>query len=165
MTTAPDYLTWTGDVANGVNPYRPAVVDMGGLDKENDANYPPSPNEPSAEEWNQIVAQVAAFAMVAPAAVIDVRFSGGVPTVYAIYGANPGLVIADVTVTDLGAGIVTLAIPATKIPDVRWGKLNCQATGNFGGVAYRSAAQTLRCEIYDADSGAASDTNFVAEWG
>lgn len=161
----PDYLTWTGDVASGVNPYRPSVADMGGTDKENDLEYPPSPNEPSAEEWNQMVAQIAALGNCVPAARIHVTFSGGVPSVFAVYAANPSLVIADITVADLGVGVVTLAIPATKIPEPRWGKLSTQETGNFRGTAYRSAAQTLRCETYDADSGAASDKNFVVEWG
>lgn len=163
--TAPAYNTWNGDVASGVNPYRPAVVDMGGSSKENHLAYPPSPNEPSAEEWNQITGQIASLAMVTPAAVIHVTFSAGTPSVFAVYSQNSNLLIADVTIVDVGVGIVTLAILATKLPDLRWGKAWTQETGNNQATAFRSAAQTLRVETYDADSGAAADLNFVAEWG
>lgn len=161
--SAPIYMTFRGDVANGVNPYRPAVGDLGGTDKQNDLAYPPSPNEPSAEEWNQMVALQAQLALVGPAATIDVRFAGGVPSVYAVYSMNPDIVAADITVTDVGVGIVTLGILATKLPDVRWGDARPQATGNHTGVGFRSAAQTLRCELRTA--GVAADVNFLAVWG
>lgn len=163
MTTAPDYFTLQGD-GGSINPYLPSAVSMGGTDKQNDAKAIPDPNDPDANEWNQMVALLAHLAQVSPVAAIHVKFSAGVPSVFAIYNGNPNLSIGDITVTDVGVGIVTLAIPATKLPDVRWGELHCQATGNFGGIAYRSAAQTLRCEIFDSDSGAASDTEFVAKW-
>ncbi|MBA2687506.1 MAG: hypothetical protein H0U64_05350 [Gemmatimonadaceae bacterium] len=161
--SAPAYLTWRGDVANGINPYRPAVSDFGGVDKLNDAAYPPSPNEPSAEEWNQIVGQLAAFAQVLPAARIDVRFSAGVPSVFAVYSANSDLVVGDVTCTDTGTGIVTLSILASKLPDPRWGNAVPQATGNNTGLAFRNGAQSLRCEIRTA--GTLADVNFLADWG
>lgn len=163
MTTAPDFFTLQGD-GFAINPYIPSAADMGGTDKENDAEAIPDPNDPDAREWVQMVALLAHLAGVSPVACIHVKFATGVPFVFAIYNGNPDLAISDITVTDVGAGIVTLAIPATKLPDVRWGELHCQGTGNFGGVAYRSAAQTLRCEIFDSDSGAASDTEFVAKW-
>lgn len=160
---APEYLTWTGDPDNGVNPYRPGVGDLGGIDKVDDAEYPPQPGDPEASEWIQMVGQIVALTGVAPAALIDVRFSGGVPSIFAVYSANPELVIADVTPTDVGTGIVTLAIPASKLPDVRWGDARPQATGNNTGLGFRSAAQTLRCELRTA--GALADVNFLAVWG
>jgi hypothetical protein len=163
MTTAPDYLTLQGD-GDTVLPYRASAASMGGTDKENDAEAIPDPNDPDAREWNQIVGQTAALIQVSPVAAIHVTFSGGVPSVFAVYSGNPDLGTADVGCADTAAGVVTLTIPASLLPDARWGELHCQATGNFGGVAYRSAAQTLRCEIYDSDSGAASDTDFIAKW-
>lgn len=160
------FLTWLGDVANAINPYRPAVGDMGGADKINDAKYVPDaddPTAPNAEEWNQMVGQSAALAMMSAAAAFDVRFSTGTPSVYAVYSANPGLAIGDITVTDLGNGNVKLGIPATKLPDVRWADARPQATGNHTGVAFRSAAQEITCEIRTA--GTLADVNFVAVWG
>jgi hypothetical protein len=161
--SAPSFLTWLGDVVNGINPYRPAVVDMGGTDKQNDLAYPPSPNEPSAEEWNQAMGQIVALNGLAPAALIDVRFSAGVPSVFAVYSPNPGLVIGDIGCADTATGKVTLTIAAAKIPDVRWGDARPQATGDNTGLGYRSAAQTLVCEV--RTGGALADINFVAVWG
>lgn len=160
---APDYLPWTGDPDNGINPARPAIGDFGGIDKLDDAEYPPHPSDPEASEWIQMVKHHAALAQVAPAALIDVRFSGGTPSVFAIYSANPELVAADVTLTDLGAGQVRLAIPATKLPDVRFGDARPQATGNHSGLGFRSGANQLTCEI--RTEGALADVNFLAVWG
>lgn len=157
------FLTYRGDVANGVNPYRPAEGDMGGTDKENDAEFVPSPNDPEASEWNQLVGISAAHAAMLPMALIDVRFSGGVPFVFAVYSTNPDLLIADIGCADTATGKVTLTIPATKLPDLRWGDARPQATGDNKGVGYRSAAQTLVCEIRTA--GSLADVNFMAVWG
>lgn len=160
-----EFLTVKGDVAgSGLNPYRPGVVDMGGTDKENDAKYVPSPNDPDATEWNQMVGLLAALGMVAPAALIDVRFSGGTPSIFAIYALNEDIIAGDFTVTDVGTGITTLLCPATKLMDPRYGAGFCQATGNNRATAYRSTTQTLRIETYNA-AGAAADVNFLAVWG
>jgi hypothetical protein len=161
---APEYLTWTGDVANGVNPYRPAVGDLGGNNKIDDADYPPQPGDPEASEWNQGMGQIAVCASAIPAAILDIRFSAGVPSLFGIiHSANPELVAGDVTVTDSGTGLVTIVIPAAKLPDARWGEAKPQVTGNHTGVAFRNAAQSLRCEIRTA--GTLADVNFVAFWG
>lgn len=160
-----EFLTYRGDVANGVNPYIPAEADMGGATKENDAEYPPDPNDPDANEWNQIVGVSAALARVSPVARIDVRYSAGAPSVFAIYAGNDEIVSGDITVVDVGTGVLTLAIPATKISDPRWGRADVQETGNFLAKAHRSAANVLTVEIYDADSGAAADKNVLVEWG
>jgi hypothetical protein len=165
MTTAPDYLTIQGDVANGQNPYRASAADMGGTDKENDAEAIPDPNDPDAREWNQMVGQIAALIQVSPVAKIHVTFSGGVPSVFAVYSGNPDFIISDVTVVDVGTGITTLAVAADRLPDLRWGAAAVQATGNSRATAYRSAAQVLRVETYDADAGTAADVDFIADWG
>lgn len=160
------FLTYRGDVANGVNPYIPAEADMGGATKENDAKNPPNPEiDPDAHEWNQMVGIVAALARVSAVAKLDVRFAAGAPSVFAVYACNDDIEIADVTVTDVGVGVVTLEIPATLISDPRWGKAEVQETGNFRATAYRSAANKLTVEIWDADSGAAADKNVLVEWG
>lgn len=163
MTTARDYFTLQGDGAS-INPHIASRADMGGSDKENDAEAIPDPNDPDAREWNQMVDQIAHQALVGPVARIYVKFSGGTPSVFAIYSGNPDLDISDITITDSGTGVTLLAIPATLIPDVRWGDCSIQQTGNNRGTAFRSASQTLRVETYDADSGAAADVDFVAGW-
>lgn len=163
--SAPTYLTLRGDVANGINPHKPSEASMGGAEKENDAKYVPNPTtDPSAEEWNQKVGITAAVARVSPWAQIEVRFNAGVPSIFAVWSLNDELVIGDITPVDTGTGIVKLQIPATKLPDPSWGRGFVQETGNFRVTAFRSAAGELTCEIYDADSGAAADKNFVAEW-
>lgn len=158
-----EFLTYRGDVANGTNPYRPAEGDMGGTDKQNDATVVPSPEDPEAGEWNQMVGILAAHAQVLPMALIDVRFVGGVPSVFAVYSTNPDLVIGDIGCADTATGKVTITIPAAKLPDLRWGDARPQATGDNKGLGYRSAAQTLVCEIRTA--GALADVNFMAVWG
>ena len=160
-----EYLTYRGDTTSGTDSYIPSEADMGGTAKENDAKYVPNPSDPDAREWNQMVGVIAALARVSPVARIDVRFASGTPSVFAIYACNDEIEAADVTVTDVGTGVVKLAIPRAKITDPRWGRLDVQETGNFGGTARRSAANELTCEIFDSDSGSAADKNFVVEWG
>lgn len=163
--SAPTYLTLRGDVANGINPYKPSEASMGGAEKENDAKYVPNPTtDPSAEEWNQKVGILAAVARMSAWAAIDVRFSGGTPSIFGVTSLNDDLEAADITPTDVGTGIITLAIPATKLPDPSHGRADIQETGNFTANAFRSAANTMRVEIYDADSGAAADKNVVVYW-
>lgn len=162
--SAPQYLTWTGDPANGVNPYAPSVSDLGGSSKENDAEYPPEPGDPEASEWNQIVEQTVATAGMIPRAILDIRFNAGVPSLFGIIATvNPELQASDITVADTATGRVTITIPATKLPDVRWGDARPQATGDNTGLGYRSAAQTLVCEV--RAGGALADVNFIAIWG
>jgi hypothetical protein len=143
---APYYLPWTGDPDEGINPQRPAITDFGGIDKADDADYPPNPTDPEASEW-----------------LIDVRFSAGVPSVYAVYSANPELTSDDIDCQDTATGRVTLVIPATKLPDLRWGDARPQATGDNTGLGYRSTAQTLVCEVRTA--GALANVDFMAVWG
>jgi hypothetical protein len=163
--SAPEYLTWTGDPDNGINPYAPSVGDLGGTDKENDAEYPPEPGDPEASEWNQIGAQIIAASGMIPRALLDVRFDGGgVPFVYDIIACvNPELEVSDINCQDTATGKVTLIIPATKLPDVRWGDARPQATGDNTGLGYKTAAQTLVCEVRTA--GALANVNFIAVWG
>lgn len=158
------FLTVVGDVANGISPYRPAEGDMGGTDKQNDAERVPSPDDPEAGEWNQMVGLIAALAMVGAAALVHVKFSGGTPQIFAVYALNKTLLATDFTVTDAGTGITTLLCPATKIMDPRWGAAFCQATGNNRATCYRSTTQTLRIETYNS-GGAAADVDFLAVWG
>lgn len=160
---APEYSTWVGDPDNGINPARPAVADLGGSDKQNDAQYPPLPGDPDATEWNQAMMQIAALGALAPAAIIDLRFSGGAPSIFAVYAPNTELVAEDFEITDVGTGVVTLECPATKLPDVRFGMAFPQANGNHTANAFRSAAQTLRVEVRTA--GVAADVNVLAIWG
>jgi hypothetical protein len=161
--SAPDYLTWTGDPDNGVNPYQPSVGDMGGIDKQNDAEYPPEPGDPEASEWIQIVKQLAALSGMVPRAVLDIRFTAGVPAVFDIISCvNPDLQKTDIGCADTATGKVTITIPATLLPDVRWGDARPQVTGDNTGLGYRTAAQTLVCEV--RTGGALADVNFIAVW-
>jgi hypothetical protein len=158
-----EFLTWRGN-GSSIRPYRPSEGDMGGTAKENDAKYVPNPNtDPDAREWNQMVGQIAALANLIPAAIFDVRFAAGVPSIFAVYAMNPDLLASDVTVTDLGNGNVRLDVPSTKLPDARWADARPQATGNNTGLAFRSAAQQITCEIRTA--GTLADVNFIAIWG
>lgn len=115
---APDFLTWDGDVANGIAPYRPGTEDFGGDHFEDDGEAPPDPNEfPNADAWNQLARQGAAQGKVADAAKLEVRFDGGgVPFVARCTGPAVAVVPALFTVTDEGNGVTLIEWPADTFP-------------------------------------------------
>lgn len=114
---APEFLTWDGDVASGVLPYRPATDDLGGDNYENDAEGMPDAGEfPSAEAFNQLVKQVAAANKVIESAKIEVRFNTGAPFVQRATGPGLAVVTSLFSVVDNGLGDTTVTWPANTFP-------------------------------------------------
>ncbi len=104
MTSAPDQLTWDMDV-----PRRPSLEDLGGATLENDTRFPPDKRRmPYAEQLNQWAKQLERLALLAPVADFEVQFSGGVPVLSSFRANRTNLVLADLTITHVGTGIVEI---------------------------------------------------------
>lgn len=90
--------------------HRPGVDELGGGSQEN-VTVPRDPRTvPHVDSFNQLVRQIVAQATLAPSARIQVEFTAGVPHVTAVVALNTTLVPADFTVTDNGAGDVSLTL-------------------------------------------------------
>jgi hypothetical protein len=112
---APSYFVYEGDGVS-VTPRRPTVDDVGGAACEDDQDYPPDPNMPDANSWNQIGKLAACLPQVCPVAVISVTFSGGAPIVSYFAAPNLNLTSGDITPTDNGTGDTTLEWAADTFP-------------------------------------------------
>lgn len=114
MTT---YLTWDGDVANGVLPRRPSTDDLGGDQYEDDAESPPDLHEfPSAADFNQLVKQIAALSKCVAAAKIETRFNAGAPFIQRASGPGTAIVPSLFTVVDNGVGDTSVTWPVNTFP-------------------------------------------------
>lgn len=108
-------LTWNGPGSD--DPRRPSVDDLGGDQKQDNAEYPPNEVEHyTAAGWNQLVDQVAALAKVAASCKLEVRFSGGTPSVVRVSCPGTNITTATFTVTDNGTGDTTVEWPANTFP-------------------------------------------------
>jgi len=69
-------------------------------------------------DWqlNQALALCAAYGRMLPVLSIEVHFAAGTPSVYAVQALRSTLVAGDITVTDNGAGDVTLTWAADTLP-------------------------------------------------
>ena len=113
--TAPSFLTWDG--GDGEDPRRPSTDDLGGDQKEDDAEFPPDPVEHlTADGWNQVVKQLAALSRVASACKLEVRFNSGTPYVARVTAPGSNVEVATFTVTDNGTGVTTITWPANTFP-------------------------------------------------
>jgi hypothetical protein len=115
--SAPEYLTWKGDTAAGIAPYRPGSDDLGGDELVDDEDEAPIEGEmPTSAGHNQQVKQIVAIGRVASAAKVYVTFPGGVPTISGVAAPNESVATTDFTPTDNNAGDTTLTVAANKLP-------------------------------------------------
>jgi hypothetical protein len=114
--SAPDFLTWEGN-GDDEDPRRPSTDDLGGDEKEDEADFPPDDVEHfTAGGWNQKVMQIAAMARVAAACKIKVEFSGGTPAITDVTSPSSSVTAATFTVTDEGTGVTLIEWPANTFP-------------------------------------------------
>jgi hypothetical protein len=114
--SAAEHLTWDGD-GDDESPRRPSTDDLGGDQKQDDAEYPPDPVEHyTAGGWNQIVRQLAALAKVTAAAKLEVRFDSGAPYIARVSSPRSDVEIDTFTVVDNGDGDVSVTWPADTFP-------------------------------------------------
>lgn len=161
--TAPSFLTWEG--GDDEDPRRPSTDDLGGDQKEDDAEFPPDPVEHfTAAGWNQLVKQVAALAKVAPACKLEVRFNAGAPYVARVTAPSGDVAADTFTVTDDGTGITTIEWPANTFPPHQLSPsgltfLSSLTTRVEGHVEEVTNGVT----VYTFSNGAAADIAFTLE--
>lgn len=151
-------------------PHRPAITELGGGEKQNDARRPPNPSRhATAEDFNQLSKQAEAAGRTIPLARLFVTFSGGTPSVAAVQAPGSSVVAGDFTVTDNAAGDTTLAwttgtggkLPAavgvgglTINSDVAIDEQRAFLTTSGGNPAVR---------VKTKNGGVATDANFTVE--
>ncbi len=159
----PQFYVFNGDPDNAISPRRPGIGDVGGGEKLNDADFLPDPDMPDADDDNQHQNLLVGLSKVAAMAVIYVKFSAGVPSIFGIRAVGSDLQASDFTVTDVAIGKVKLACPASKIVPPLYGRAFPQATGNNTATAYvTGSGEELTVEVRTA--GTLADVDVVVEW-
>lgn len=162
--TAPDYLTWDAEVADG-GARRPSLADVGGATLEDEAPLPDESSDWTAAKGNQWQRQVAAIGGAMYSAAIEVRILVNVPYVYRAIGPGTAVVAGLFTVTDNGTGDTTVAWPvgALPIPDVAPSvSLNGSAAGMIAAEAVTISGinRSVRIRVMNS-SGVAADLPFT----
>jgi hypothetical protein len=161
----PTYCSYDGSVSAGVNPYRPGIDTVGGAAFQDDDRFPPDPNTQltaAAENQNEML--LVALSKVTPAALIYVKYSSGVPSIFGLRCASSILLTTDFTIIDTGTGIAEITCPATKLIQPFACLAVPQATGDFRASAYvNSTSDGVKVEIRNS-AGALTDCNFLAIW-
>lgn len=114
--TAPDYPVFDGDGVS-VPPRRPSLDDLGGATLIDSSDYPPDTETmPYAGELNQWQHVQAGLARVAPAALVEIRFSGGTPSVFRVLALGSEVGTGDFALTDNGNGDTTVTVASGLLP-------------------------------------------------
>jgi hypothetical protein len=167
--SSPTYLTFDGDAANGVLPYRPGVADVGGCQKLDDQAYPPDPTTmPTAADFNQMGMQIVALGNVSCAAVIRVRNppfeTGDDPYVVDVRGASGLLAPGDFLVERFDFGTTTVRCSSAKIPPPFGGLAIVQQTGDYRVVAFvADTNDRIQVETRDA-TGTPASVDYLLLW-
>lgn len=109
------YNPFEGDGVSIV-PHRPDLDGYGGNEKADDQQYPPSAEEPSANEWNRFAEMMGLNAQSFPLLQFTVAFSAGYPYYTKFWCANSNFESTDFTLTDNAAGDTTITYPADCLP-------------------------------------------------
>ena len=115
------------------------------------------PDMPYADQLNTTSILAKVLAGVAPVAIIEVHFSAGTPSIYAVQALNDTLVAGDFTPTDNGPGDTTISwaadtfpiaasSPEAKVVDTAhgsWLQPTCSSPSNGVRVKTRNSAGVL----------------------
>jgi hypothetical protein len=161
---SPQFLTYDGDVANGVLPYRPGIDDVGGGQKLDDSEFPPDPQTmPTAADFNEMGMLLVALGKVTGAALILVANSGA-PVITGLRAAGSAIVAGDFTVTRHAAGDIEIQCPGTKIVQPFAGLAFTQKAGDYRATGRVNATSDgIRIETRDS-TGTLVDADFLALW-
>jgi hypothetical protein len=161
----PTYCSYDGSVEDGVNPYRPGIDTVGGAAFEDDSQYPPDPTtQLTALVENQNEMLIVALSKVTPAAILHVKFSSGVASIFGVRTASSILSAGDFTITEHADGDTEITCPATKLIQPFACVAVPQATGDFRASGYVNGTSTgIRVETRNS-AGALADCNFIAIW-
>jgi hypothetical protein len=159
--------TWEGN-GDDEDPRRPSTEDLGGDEKEDDAEYPPDDVEhPTAAGWNQKVKQIVAISRVTDVARLHVTFSGGTPSVNRVTAPSGNVTTATFDVTDEGTGVTLIEWNAGTFPPEEMAPhaltLLSSGTSRLEGHVDDSVTNGVR--VYTFSNGTAADVNFVLALG
>jgi hypothetical protein len=166
MATPESYFCLNGDVANGINPFRPGVDTLGGVNKRNDDQYLPDPDTMfTGPDFNQHTYLLTGLARVVPLVRIYIKIVGGLPTVYAVMAIGTVLATTDFTVTPAADGNFAITCPATKLPPpIFGGGVHCQTTSDFRGVsAVNTGGDGLEVRTRNS-AGTLADVDCIVDW-
>lgn len=108
----PDTLVYDLDL-----PRRPSLDDVGGAQKEDDAQFPPDPRTMlTAADWNQVSKLVAGLARVSPLAVISVEYDDGAPVVSKLLTPGSKLSPESFTMTHNDTGDLEISWESDALP-------------------------------------------------
>ncbi len=165
--SGPTWNTWDGGTGpDGAElPRRPSIDDLGGDAKQDNYEHPPDDAEHfTARGWNQLVKQVAALAKVAPSCKLEVRFSGGTPSVVRFSSPRGGLSLATFQATDNGVGDTTITWPADTFPDAVCSPTGLTLLSNAGAVVDGHVEEvTNGIRVRTRSGGAATDVPWTVE--
>jgi len=145
-------------------PIRPAIADLGGGNKEQDAQALPDPvrhiTKGDVDQWAK---QIAAFARVVPNCLVTVHQVAGTYSVYSVSSLGTLITAPTFTVTKNGTGDVTLSWPAGTFPAPICDH-EAQATGTTFALAMAdsSTVNQVRVRIFD-NANAAKESSFNAK--
>lgn len=153
--TAPN--TSTFDLAL---PRRPGTDDFNGINKQDDAAYPPDPQiHPNAAEWNTIEWIMLSLGRVIPVAVITVD-GGATPTITAFGCVRKTVTTGSFTVVRNSAGNVSITWAANTFPPAAAKPMACLNEGP-GEIAVNNIANGIQVFTYNS-AGTATDKDFTA---
>ena len=117
---------------------------------------------PYADQLNTWALLAKVLAGVAPVAIIEVHFSAGTPSIYAVQALDDTLVAGDFTPTDNGTGDTTISWAADTFPIAASSpeaKVVDTAHGSWLQPTCSSPSNGVRVKT-KADGGALTDVNF-----
>lgn len=161
--TAIDYPPFDGDGV-AIYPHRPSLDNLGGNTKVDDQDYPPSSEEPSADEHNRFAECIALAMACIPTVMMTVTFSSGAPIYAKFWAANSNLTSADFPLTDNGAGDTTISWAANIIPPTRTDPmpgLNENSNATTISAVLDESLRTIRVRTLDESAGSGVDTRFT----
>ena len=164
--TAPAEYTWDFNSAEGKLATAASLDDLGSAQLVDDPEDPPIPPEmPYADQLNQWALQLAGTNRVIEGVTIEVTISGGTPAIANVKAMSSIITTtwaqSNITVTDNGAGDVTLSWDAGVLPSPR-GKPEAWVTedGAFLQPTAVLSGNSVRVKIRNASS-VLTDANFA----
>ena len=157
------YAPFDGDGVS-VDPHRPSLDNLGGNGKVDDQAYPPSSEEPSADEWNRKAELLALLGGVMPVLKVTIGFAGGTPQVDHFWCANSSVSSGDLTLTDNAAGDTTIQWPASKLPPAAFdpdATMNENTNATTISAVLDEPTRTVRVRTIDESAAAGVDTRFT----
>jgi hypothetical protein len=156
-----DYPPFDGDGVS-IYPHRPSLDNLGGNTKADDQNYPPSSDEPSADEWNRFAELLALLGASMPTVMMTIDIVSGTPQIDKFWAANSALTTTDFPLVDNGTGDTTISWAANLLPPSKLDpelSLHYPAMTVDGSIVLDEGARTMR--VRTSYGGSPQDMRFT----